>query len=406
MDPEVARWLVSADAVAELELAAAHPTPDSLAAAEALRCRLNPEKAAAVSEQVALRRQARAKFGEPASGMFFTRVGLEQATRLGVARWRAGRLAAAGAVRVLDLGCGLGADALAFAEAGLDVVAVEADEVTAIFAAANLRREVIHGDAVDLLNHLDNPGTAVFCDPGRRSAAGRSWRVEDLSPPWSFVERVLDRPLGVVKLGPGAPYALIPDDAAATWVSDHGDLVELSLWSGRTQWSVEAPGSRADAASAPREAVLLPAGGVLAGEAIGRPFAEPIAPLGESAGWVGRTLYEPDPAVIRARLVDPLAGRLGAHRVHPGIAYLIAPEFTSTAFATAFEITQVLDAGERTLRSWVREHGIGTLEIKKRGVDVDPAVLRRRLKPRGSRSATIVLTPTAHGVRALVVRRG
>ena len=35
----------------------------------------------------------------------------------------------------------------------------------------------------------------------------------------------------------------------------------------------------------------------------------------------------------------------------------------------------------------------------------DPADLRRRVKPRGTGSATIVLTPTEVGVRALVVRR-
>ncbi|MEZ5089378.1 MAG: hypothetical protein R2719_06410 [Micropruina sp.] len=65
----------------------------------------------------------------------------------------------------------------------------------------------------------------------------------------------------------------------------------------------------------------------------------------------------------------------------------------------------VLDAGEKALRSWIRRERIGTLEIKKRGVDVDPAALRRRLKPSGTGSATLMLTPTPDGARALVVRR-
>jgi hypothetical protein len=54
----------------------------------------------------------------------------------------------------------------------------------------------------------------------------------------------------------------------------------------------------------------------------------------------------------------------------------------------------------------VRQNRIGTLEIKKRGLDVDPAALRRRLSPKGPRSATLVLTPTPDGAAALVVRRG
>ena len=53
----------------------------------------------------------------------------------------------------------------------------------------------------------------------------------------------------------------------------------------------------------------------------------------------------------------------------------------------------------------VREAGVGTLEIKVRGLDVDPAVLRRRLKPSGPNSATVILTPTPEGARAVVARR-
>ena len=47
------------------------------------------------------------------------------------ARWRAQRFAEAGVQEVWDLGCGIGADAMAFADAGLYVVAVELDPETA-----------------------------------------------------------------------------------------------------------------------------------------------------------------------------------------------------------------------------------------------------------------------------------
>ncbi len=51
------------------------------------------------------------KFGHAAQRLFFTPDGLEQATRGEVAAWRAARYVAAGATAVVDLGCGLGADA-------------------------------------------------------------------------------------------------------------------------------------------------------------------------------------------------------------------------------------------------------------------------------------------------------
>ena len=59
----------------------------------------------------------------------------------------------------------------------------------------------------------------------------------------------------------------------------------------------------------------------------------------------------------------------------------------------------------KALRAWVRERGVGTLEIKKRGIDLDPAALRRTLKPKGKASATLMVTPTPAGARVLVCSR-
>ena len=98
----------------------------------------SPDLVSAVVGQAHLRTKAVPKFGGFAERMLFTRAGLEQATRLGVAARHAGRMRRAGITRVADLGCGIGGDSLAFAGAGLSVVAVDADEVTAAIAAYNL----------------------------------------------------------------------------------------------------------------------------------------------------------------------------------------------------------------------------------------------------------------------------
>jgi hypothetical protein len=382
VNPELAAWLVSADARPVLDAAAAETDPDSLGAAERLRRLTVPEHAAAALTQVALRRKAVGKFGERASRLFFTPDALEQATRAAVARWRAERFAASGATRVVDLGCGIGADALAFLDVGLDVVAVEADPATAVLAEANLGRPVLVGDATELAPALLADGAAVFLDPARRTASGRTWRVEDLSPPWDFATGLLTGRLGCLKAAPGLPSSFIPADIAAVWVSHRGDLVETSLWSG-----VGAPGSRT--------ALLLPSGDELEAGVSAEPQVGPVA----------RYLYEPDPAVIRSGAVAVLAHQLDARAVAPRIAYLVADDLVPTPFATAFEVLEAMPFDGRTLRAWVRDNGIGTIEIKVRGLDVDPAVLRRRLKPNGRRSATLVLAPTPDGARALVVRR-
>lgn len=382
MDPDVARWLVSDAARPVLAAAAAEADPASLAAGTRLRALVAPDLAAAALAQVALRRRARAKFGDRAERLFLTPDGLEQATRAEVAVRRARRFAALGARRVVDLGCGIGADALAVLDGGLDVVAVERDEATAVFAAANLGREVVTGDAEERWPELATPGTAVFADPARRTASGRSWRVEDLSPPWPFVASLLDgtRP-ACVKLGPGVPHAVLPPGADVEWVSDAGTVVECAVWAG--------PGLAGGARTAVVDGVELPGAG------------RPPADVGPVAAFV----YEPDGAVVRAGLVDELAGLLRAHRVASGIAYLTADAALPTPFATCFRVLDVLPFDEKVLRAWVRERGIGTLEIKKRGLDVDPAALRKRLKPTGRASATLILTPTERGAVALVAER-
>jgi SAM-dependent methyltransferase len=384
VDVELARWLVSAEAAPALEEASNQADPASLAAAAALRRHWPADRAAAVLGQQALRRRAVAKFGDRAGSLFLTPDGLEQATRADVARWRSQRFVAAGAREVVDLGCGIGADALAFLDAGLDVVAVEADPATAVLAQANLgeRAQVVTGDAVDLADGLLAGGAAAFIDPARRTAAGRTWRVADFSPPWEFATGLLEGRVGAVKAAPGLPSVFIPGGVAGTWVSHRGDLVEASLWSG--PWR---PGSRT--------AVLLPAGAELEAGARDVP----------AVGPPGRYLYEPDPAVIRSGVVGALAGLLGARVAQDGIAYLFADELVESPFATAFEVREELPFDERALRRWVRDRGVGILELKVRGMDVDPAALRRRLKPKGPASATMVLTPTVNGARALVSHR-
>lgn len=376
--------------------ALAEPEPDSLAAAGRLRRDFPAELAAAALSQAALRRRARKKFGTDAERLWLSPAGLEQASRPAVASWRAERFAASGVRSVLDLGCGIGADARAFLAAGMEVTAVEIDPATAALAAANLPgAEVLVGDIVELAPRLvaaAGPDAAIFIDPARRGERGRSWRVADFSPPWDFVLELLSVGLPIcVKLGPGLPRELIPAGVEACWVSDHGDVVEVGWWRGFTTPLAPKPAAAGDGRQL---ALMLPGEYLLLADPGAPPL--PVRPP-------GRYLLEPAGAVIRARAIDQIGE--GTWLLDQQTAYLSADQPITSPFATCFEVLAILDAGEKTLRSWVREHQIGTLEIKKRGIDIDPAALRRRLKPNGPNSATLVLARTTDGVRALVVRR-
>jgi hypothetical protein len=91
--------------------------------------------------------------------------------------------------------------------------------------------------------------------------------------------------------------------------------------------------------------------------------------------------------------------------ISDGIAYLSADAPQATPFAQAFRITDRLPFHEKELRAELRRRGIGTLEIKKRGVDVDPAQLRTRLGLKGKASATLILTRVAGRHTALLAER-
>ncbi|HEX6955450.1 MAG TPA: class I SAM-dependent methyltransferase [Agromyces sp.] len=352
----------------------------------------SPGLVAAVLTQSRLRAKARAKFGEFADRMLFTEAGLEQATRLRVAALHAGRYARAGLHHVADLGCGIGGDALAFAAIDLQVTAAEADEVTAAVAAYNLtpfpRVTVLHARAEEVpLGAVD----AAWLDPARRTTAGGTTKrladAADYSPSLDFAFGLAERmPVGV-KLGPGTDRDLVPAGTEAQWVSVDGDVVELAVWTG----SLARPGLG-------RAALVIR--GDAAHEMVAPADSEdaPVGPLGDY-------LYEPDGAVIRARLIGDLARANGAWMLSEGIAYLTADREFETPFARGFRVIERLPADERHLRQALHARGVGTLEIKKRGVDVDPAALRTRLKLRGESTATVVLTREEGRHVALLVER-
>ncbi len=352
----------------------------------------SPGLVAAVLTQAKLRKKAAGKFGEFASRMLFTEAGLEQATRLPVAARHAGRFRAAGLTRIADLGCGIGGDALAIAALDLEVTAVDADEVTAAIAAFNLApfasATVEHRRAEDVsLRSIDG----VYLDPARRTAGhtdtDRLTDPDDYTPSLGFAyELATGRSVGL-KLGPGFDRDLIPSTAEAQWVSADGQVVELGLWFG------------ALARSGIRRSAL-----VLRGDDTHELTAEADSEDAET-GELGEYLYEPDGAVIRARLIGDLARRLDGRMVSDGIAYITADVATETPFAAGFRVLETLPFAEKELKKALRARDIGTLEIKKRGVDVDPAALRTRLKLSGGRPATLILTRVGGRHTALLAER-
>lgn len=388
MDLETFRWLLTDDGQALLAeataLVAGGTSP--LAAGSALRRTTTGERAAAALSQVELRERAVAKFGAAASRMYFTPDALEQATRQRVAAHRAGRAAAFGAQTLVDLGCGIGGDLIEAARAGIVCAGVDLDPVRVAIAEANLAALGLPG-AVQVADAtaIDHRGfDLAFADPARRSGAGRSFRVEDWTPPWTWVEGLLRRS-ACVKVAPGIPHDLVPAGVEAEWVSDDGEVKEAALWSGLT-------------ATVARRATVIGDGGLATITDEDDPGADAVGTRG-----VGAYLYEPDGAVIRAGLVTAVAAGVAGGLVDPRIAYVTGDEAFRSPFARGYRVLEHLPYREKQLRAALRERGVGRITIKKRGVDVVPEQLRKRLDLSGDAEATIVLTRVAGEGTALLV---
>jgi SAM-dependent methyltransferase len=372
-------------------VAAAGPLDDAatLALGTELRRTVDPDLAAAAITTVRLRQRAVAKFGPAAAGMWFTPDGLEQATHPTVAAHRAARLARAlgPGASVLDLCCGIGSDLLAAAAAGLRATGVELDPVVAAAARLNTAdwATVENGDATT--RALD--AAAVFVDPARRGARGRVFDPAAYVPPWSFVTGLLTagRP-AAAKVAPGIGHSAVPADVEIEWVSLPDGVKEAALYAGALSTGVR------------RRASLLPGGHTLA--AAGPDTADEPPPVGA----VGRWLHEPDGAVIRAHLVGALAAEVDGRLVDPRIAYLTTDAAVATPFARSYEVLDVLPTKTARLRAALRERGVGTLTIKKRGLAIVPDQLRGELLAgaTGDAAATIVLTRVAGKATTLLVR--
>lgn len=393
MEIETLTWLRTSEGERLLARAttawAEHPGDPVRVAGVVRRLEPDAERAAAATTQAQLREKAVAKFGDAAPLMFFTPDALEQSTRSRVADHRAARLAAAiPGGSVIDLGCGIGGDLLAFARAGLIAAGIDQDPVRVAMAKANLAAlglagAVVAGDATT----LDTSGfDAAFADPARRGARGRVFDVEGWTPPWPWVLDLLTK-RSLVKVAPGIGHDLVPPGVEAEWVSDGGEVKEAVLWSPRlstTDRRATVIGERGLATLTDEDAPALGEGGVTVRE-------------------VGDFLYEPDGAVIRAGLVTAVAAGVEGGLVDAHIAYVTSDGSFRTPFARGYRVLEALPYREKQLKAALRERGIGRLTIKKRGVQVVPEELRRRLSLKGDNEATLVMTRAAGQGTALLV---
>jgi hypothetical protein len=338
------------------------------------------ERAPVLVETTLLRRRAADKLDglcpdSRVADWLFTDEALQQATAAPVARHRAHRLAAAAPGLVHDATCSIGTEVAALGGAGVRALGSDIDPVRLAMARHNLgpNADLCRADAL----HPVTRDAVVVVDPARRHDGRRRSRPDDYRPGLSQLMDVYrDRNL-VVKCAPGMDFDELRRrgfDGEIEVTSYRGSVREACLWSA----GLAAPGVH-------RRASVIDRGEELTD-------AEP----GDCAvRRAGRWIIDPDGAVVRAGLVRHYAARHGLWQLDPDIAYLSGDRLPPAV--RGFEVLDQLAFDERRLRQALSALDCGSLEILVRGVQVDPDALRRRLRLRGGRPLSAVITRVGSG---------
>lgn len=377
---------------------------------------------------------------------------IEQATDGRLAVWRAGLirrwLGADADAWIWDATCGLGAEALALAAAGVRVVASDLDPDLAGIAAWNLAAAGAGGSAVQADATTAVWATApagIVLDPDRRPTAGAAERgragggrqrldLDAFAPPREAWSGILSGARGaLIKLPPGlepGAWAAELGSHRWVWVEAGGELRELGLWVG--EWASLGDWQRGSQDASDRQAQAHPASRP-SGDAPssapniavrlfgkGYPTAEP-----EWAALAGAPQALPAPLdsapayILEAR---PSARRAGlsaraAQQAHPAAAPLdvdgnyfatAEPAPRPTPFVDVFRVLATFPLDPKLARKALRAAHVGPLTIKKRGLELSSEQIAAKLNYKPATDAPaglLIAAPTPAGRRLFLVER-
>ena len=399
------------------------------------------EERAAIMDYMALVPKFREKFAnnETARGMFLLcdKLALEQSTAQDIGRWKAklwpcGNDATSDATEnatgtgaeVHDLCCGMGGDSF-YLPAGLKVTGVDLDENRLAMYSHNMQAFGKNAETICADVRSVEGADYFTIDPARRAIEGENQRdLKNLTPTLEEVVEINKHYKGgMAKLPPGYPPAEIPDGTEILYLGGHSDCRECLVLFGEL----------AKHPDTVRAVIVGKAGETLAEwtrrrdrslETLDNDLQEKLdrndslegkdrtyrtatsrsdLPLGE----IGKYIAEPAPVLIRSHLFNAaaLAHDPNAHLISEGIAYVSSDSTLPAPGFSCYEVLAHTEIATGAVRSMLKEHDIGKITLKLRGVKLDPDAETKRLKPKGKNSAILFYTRLRGEKTAILTRR-
>ena len=334
-----------------------------------------------------------------AAQMKFDRDGLAQASSKTVAEYRTWKMRnRLGVIRsALDVGSGIGGDTIAMA-LRWKVLSVDMDPVKVEMLRHNIKVynvtdnvEVIQGDIYDLLKDPEfqvktSDLDVIFFAHSRRQGWRRTVKFEEYQPPLSLIEKLVDIcPNVCATIAPAADLSKIKYDCDIEIISNKGEVKEAVLWFGRLK---HAPGKRSLIATKLPERITW--------------VKEKTDPIDVSEP--GEYLYEPDPAYVKAQMVNNLAKEYNLTLLHPTIAYLTGDKHVKSPLLKPHRVLAVTGIQYTEINRELNHLNLGSVDSKSRGVNVDHNEVRRKVRGTGFTRGVVVYTLVGGEPKALICR--
>ena len=349
----------------------------------------------AMAEQLACRRKAVNKLPTLSQlNLLYTPLALEQSSGERASAYKASLLSGK---RALDASGGLGIDTIFLARRFQEVVYCERDSLLCAVVEHNLKASDIknivikNGDSISMLAEFpDNSFDWIYVDPARREEGRRSIALEAASPDVVASHDLLLRHAQrvCIKASPALEISglkkLLPALHTIVVVSVDRECKEILLLLERTYPSDGAVQVKAVCLNADSEEITEVAGG--SDEA-----------LKVVAAAVKEYLYEPDPAIIKARLSAVVARDMGLQFVNRSVDYLTADRKIEAFPGRTFRVVECIPWKPKCFRAFLERHAIAGASIQRRDFPLSAEELRNKYRLRESERAFLFFTRDAMG---------
>ncbi|MBV5319708.1 MAG: hypothetical protein JZU72_01930 [Chlorobium phaeobacteroides] len=347
-----------------------------------------------MAEQLGCRQRAVKKLPIlSAFNLLYTPLALEQSSGERAAAYKASFMSGN---RVIDLSGGLGVDTVFLAGRFREVVYCERDPLLCAVVEHNLQASGVanvaikNDDSISLLaTYPDDFFDWIFVDPARREEGRRSVALEAASPDVVASHDLLLRHAQrvCIKASPALEISglkkLLPALRSIVVVSVDRECKEILLLLERGFPSDGIVLVKAVCLSADSEELTDVVGG---GE----------APRVVASGVKGY-LYEPDPAIIKARLSAVLARVSGLEFVNGSVDYLTADVVIDGFPGRMFRVVECIPYKPKSFRAFLERNGIIGASIQRRDFPLSAEELRKKYRLVESERVFIFFTRDAAG---------